>query len=147
MCLVRAWKTGLWAKAMDPWLSPFNGSEVDGFAGIVRAAMLVKVLDEGTSPSCPVALSLICSVPVLFVTLISAYWPSLSRRPTSVSSSLSQVDSFAARVSATYSASVDESATVAYLFEHQLTGPPFSMKMKPDVDFLVAWSPAQSESE
>lgn len=55
--------------------------------------------------------------------------------------------SFAARVNATYSASVDDKAKIACLLEHQLTGPPFSMKMKPDVDFLVAWSPAQSELE
>ncbi len=91
---------------------------MDGFAGAARGTILVKVLDEGTSPSCPAVLSLICLVPVLFVTLILAYWPSLSKRPTFVSSSLSQVASFAVRVSATYSASVDESATVTCLFKH-----------------------------
>lgn len=29
MCLVLEWKTGLWAKAIDPWLSPFSGMTVD----------------------------------------------------------------------------------------------------------------------
>ena len=37
----------------------------------------------------------------------------------------------AASVSAIYSASVEERATVACLFEHQLTGPPLSMKINP----------------
>ena len=54
---------------------------------------------------------------------------------------------FAAKVSATYFASVDDRATVACLLEHQLTGPPLSMKMNLDVDFLVAWSPSRSELE
>ncbi len=91
---------------------------MDGFTGTVRATMLVKVLDKSTSSSYFVASSLICSVPVLFVTLILTYWPFLSRRPTSVSSSLSQVASFVAKVSAIYSTFVDESAMVACLFEH-----------------------------
>ena len=51
--------------------------------------------------------------------------------------SRSHVASFGASVNATYSASVEESATVDWRFEHQLTGPPLSMKMYPDVDFLV----------
>ncbi len=54
---------------------------------------------------------------------------------------------FAAKVSATYFASVDDRATVACLLEHQLTGPLLSMKMNLDVDFLVAWSPSRSELE
>lgn len=58
-----------------------------------------------------------------------------------------QQSSFDARVSVIYSASVDDKATVACLLEHQLTGPPLSIKMKPEVDFLVEWFPAQSESE
>lgn len=45
------------------------------------------------------------------------------------------VASFAARVRAMYSASVDDNATVGCFFEHQLTGPPFNMKIKPEGDF------------
>ncbi len=150
-----AWKTRLWAKAMDPWLSPFNETEreesllVKGGkgAGAVGAALLVKIID-GPSPSCPTASALICSTPLLLcATLIFSYWSSSSSRPISVSGSLSQVASFAARVNATYSASVDDKATVAYRLERQLTRSPFSMKMNLDVDFLVTWSPAKSESE
>lgn len=32
-----------------------------------------------------------------------------------------------------------------YRFEHQLTGPLLSMKINPDIDFLVAWLLTQSE--
>lgn len=46
-----------------------------------------------------------------------------------------------------YSASVDDNATVRCFFEHQLTGPPFSMKIKPEVDFQSSLSPARSDSE
>lgn len=132
---------------MDPWLLLFNENEVDRFAGAFRAAMLVKVLDKDTSPSCHTASSFICLIPILFVTMILVYKSSLSKRPISVSSSLNQVASFAARANATYSAFVDEKATVACIFEHQLTGPPFCMKMKPNVNFLVTWSSALSESK
>lgn len=59
----------------------------------------------------------------------------------------SQVASFAANVKARYSASVDERATVDCLLQHQLTGPPLRIKMKPEVDFRLSLSPAQSESE
>ena len=144
--MVRAWKTGLWAKAIDPWLSHFNETKEEELllvkggkkAEAVRAALLVKVV-EGASLSCPTALDLICAAPVLSCAiLISTYWPSLSSMPISVSSSLSQVAFIAARINVTYSASVDDQATVGCLLEHQLTGPPFSIKMNPDVDFFVA---------
>lgn len=137
ICLICVKKTGLWAKAIDPWLLLSNESEVDRFTGAIRAAMLVKIFDESTSLSCPTVSSLIYLVPLFFVPLISAYWPSLFRRPTFISSSLSQMASFVARVSAIYFASVDESVMVAYFFEYQLIRLPFSIKMKPDVDFLV----------
>ncbi len=65
----------------------------------------------------------------------------------SVSSRQSQVASLAANVSAIYSASVEEGATVDCLLGHQLIGPLFSMKMKPDVDFRLFLLPAQFESE
>ena len=216
MCLVHAWKTGLWARAMDHWLFLFIESGVgsllaklllarlllawlrddrgvrerrgsslgaraallvkelgamdpwlflfsEGRVGLLlakllltrlllawlrddrgveekrgsfwgaRAALLIKGLD-GASPSCLAASALICSVLLLFfMTFISAYWLFLSSRPISVSNSLIQVASFAARVSATYSASVDDKPTVACFLEHKLTGPPFSIKMNPDV--------------
>lgn len=70
------------------------------------------------------------------------------RRPSSVSRSYSQVASFAAGVKLMYSALVDhERATVGCLFEHQLTGPLLSMKIKSEVDFQLFLSPAQSELE
>lgn len=46
--------------------------------------------------------------------------------------------SFAARVDVTYSAFIDDKATIACFLEHQLTRPPFSMKTNPEVDFLEA---------
>ena len=64
------------------------------------------------------------------------------RKPNSVSSRRSHITFFAASIRAMYSASVDEKATVGYLFEHQLTEPPSSMKMKPEVDFRLFLSPA-----
>lgn len=64
-----------------------------------------------------------------------------------MSNSRIHVASFAASVNAIYSALVDDRATVGYLLEHQLTGPPFSMKIKPEVDFRLSKSPAQFESE
>ncbi len=153
--LVRAWKTELWAKAMDPWLPSFNETENEESllvkrskkAGAVGVTLLVKVI-QGASLFFPSALDLICSAPILFcATLIFAYWLSLSSRSITVSSSLNQVVSFATRVNATYSASVDDRVTFARLLEHRLTVPPFSIKINPDVDFLVAWWPAQWESE
>ena len=64
-----------------------------------------------------------------------------------MSSSRNQVASFEASVKAIYSGSVDDSATVGCLLEHQLTGPPLSMKIKPEVDFRLSLSLAQSESQ
>ena len=54
---------------------------------------------------------------------------------------------FAANVNAIYSTLVEERATVDCLFKYQLTGLPFSIKIKPEVDFWLAKSPAQTESE
>ena len=73
-------------------------------------------------------------------------WPDY-KRPSSVSNKQSHVASFAAMVSGMYSASVNKRIMVGFLFEHQLTSPPFTMKMKLDVNFRLFLSPAQSESE
>lgn len=59
----------------------------------------------------------------------------------------SHVASLAASVRAMYSASMDDKAMVGCHFEHQLTGPPLSIKMKPKVDFRLFLSQAQAESE
>lgn len=80
-------------------------------------------------------------------TLILAYWDPAVRRPSSVRRRQSQVASLAAKVRAMYSASVEDSGTVACCLERQLTGPPFSMNINPEVDLLLVLSPAQSESE
>ena len=131
MCLVLAWNTGLCARARDPWLSPL--SETVG-----SPSLGLRLLRS---------LSIACTHEFLLETLISACCWSASNTPSSVRSRRSQVASLAASVSAMYSASVEEIATVNCLLEHQLIGPPFSIKMKPDVDFRLSLSPAQSESE
>lgn len=59
----------------------------------------------------------------------------------------SHVASFSARVRAMYYALVDDNAIVGCFLEHQLTGPSLSIKMKPEVDFRLSLSPAQSESK
>lgn len=61
--------------------------------------------------------------------------------------SLNHVVSFAAKLKAMYSASVDKNATVAYLFQYQLTRLRLSINMKPDVDFFMTWSLVQSKFE
>lgn len=131
MCFVLAWKTGLWASAREPWLSPF--SETVG-SPLPRSRFLRS-------------LSMACTHKFLLETLISACYWSASNTPSFVKRSRRHVASLAARVSAIYSASVEDRATVACFLEHQLIGPPFSIKIKPDVDFRLSLSPAQSESE
>lgn len=59
----------------------------------------------------------------------------------------SHVASFAAKVRAMYSTSVDNNATVGCFFKHQLTNPLFSMKMKLEFDFRLFLLLAQSEFE
>lgn len=54
---------------------------------------------------------------------------------------------FAARVSATYSASVEDNAIVDCLFGNQLTDSSFSMKTDPNMYLRLFLSPAQSEFE
>lgn len=46
-----------------------------------------------------------------------------------------------------YSAFIEEKAIVDWRFEYQLTGPLLYMKIYLNVDFLMAWSLAQSELE
>lgn len=48
---------------------------------------------------------------------------------------------FTTRVSDTYFVIIDDKATVACVFELQLTSLLFNMKTKPEDDFFVAWSP------
>ena len=64
-----------------------------------------------------------------------------------MSGSRSQVASFATNVKAMYLVLVDERAIIGCLFEHQLIGPPLSMKIKLKVDFRLFLSSAQSKSE
>ena len=47
---------------------------------------------------------------------------------------------------AMYSASIDDTVTIGWSLEIQLTGPPAIRTMKPEVDRLVSLSLAQSES-
>ena len=60
---------------------------------------------------------------------------------------LNHMASFAACVSAMYSASVVESEIVSCLFDDQDTAPPLSMKTYPDMACLSSWDiPSASEN-
>ncbi len=123
ICLVLAWKTGLCAKAIDLWLSPL--SETLAPPGSIPSRLLLMA----------------CTHVFLLEILIWVCCWSGSSSPSSVRRSLSQVASLTASMSVIYSASVEERATVDCLFEHQLTGPPLSIKINPEVDFrLSLWS-------
>src|SRR5882757_1663210 len=61
--------------------------------------------------------------------------------------SLSQRISCTAGVAPTYSASVDESATIDWSLLLQQMAPPFIIHTNPDVNRHVSTQPAQSESE
>ncbi len=135
MCLIPEWKTGLWAKAIDPWLSLFSGMTMDLFDLLLP----IRIISW--------SLWMCRTYMVLLETLMRACCWSGWRSPNSVSSRRSHVASFAASIRATYSALVDDNATVGCLLEYQLTGPLLSIKMKPEVDFWLSLSPSQSESE
>lgn len=157
ICLVCAWKTELWDKAIDLWLFLISDigmklllARVD-YKGIKNriksefsllgagAAVSVKGF-ENVSPSYPATSALICSIFLLSCkTFISTYWPFLFSRLIFVNNSFIQVASYAAKISAKYSASIDNKATIACLLEHQLTGHLFSMKTNPEVDFFEVW--------
>lgn len=64
-----------------------------------------------------------------------------------VNSNHSHIASFAANIKAIYLASMDDKETVAYFLKHQLTGPPFSMKIKPEVNLQLFLSPTQLKSK
>ena len=64
-----------------------------------------------------------------------------------MSSKQSHIASFATKVKAIYSALVNDNAIMACFFKQQLTGPPLSMKMMPEVDLQLFSSHAQSESK
>lgn len=70
-------------------------------------------------------------------TLISAYCSAGWSRPSFINGSLNHVACLYAKFSATYSAFVDDKIMEVWCFEHQLTGPPLSMKINSDLDFLV----------
>lgn len=55
-----------------------------------------------------------------------------------VKKSLIHVTSFAAKVRVIYWALVDDKVTVGCFLEHQLTRPSFSIKIKPEFDFLIS---------
>lgn len=139
MCLVLEWKTGLWAKAIDPLLLPFNE---------MTTCESVAVVDS-LSPPHAISRSywMLCTHVFCSETLMKTCCWSGCKSPSSVSSRRSHVASFVASVKAMYSASVDDNATVGCLFEHQLTGLPLSIKIKPEVDFWLSLSPAQSKLE
>lgn len=131
--LVRAWNTRLCARAIDPWLSPLKE---------------MKYLPVAFSLSLPQQYSIVQLLqPLTWAILILECCWSKSRRLCSIRSNLSQVAYFAANVKVMYSALLEDNAIVACLFEHQLTGPLFSMKIYLNVNFGLFLSSAQSESE
>jgi len=67
--------------------------------------------------------------------------------PSSQRRSLSQRISCTAGVALTYSASVEDSATIDWSWLLQQIAPPFIIHMNPDVDLHVSTHPAQSKSE
>ena len=67
--------------------------------------------------------------------------------PSSQSRSLNHTTSCTAGVAPTYSASVDDSATIVWSLLLQLTAPPPIIHTNPDVERLVSTHPAQSESQ
>lgn len=151
--LVCIWKTRLWTKVIDSWLSLFKKSNIigwgfirAGFISVVRVAILIKIF-KSISFFCNITLAFIYYIFRLFITLTLAYWLFLSSRLTFDSRNLNQVVFFILKFSITYSAFVDERAIVVYFFEYQLTRPPFNMKIKLNVNFLVAWFLAQLESK
>ena len=122
---------GIWAVRFDPF----------SFDGLLLTVVL-GCSPPRTESSSSKALALLFP----FLTFILACWSSGCRRPSLVRKR-SQVASFAASVRVMYYAFVDDRATVDCLFEHQLTGPPLSIKTNPEVDLRLSLSPAQSESE
>lgn len=147
MCFVLEWKTELWARAIDPWLSPFSGITIwplFSFPPILTSNL-------PNSSSLLRAISRSCWIfwihMFLSETLIKAYCWLGYKKSNSISKRCSQVTFFTANVKVMYLALVEKKATVGYFCEHQRTGPPLSMKTKPEVDFQLFLSPAQSESE
>lgn len=108
------------------------------------ALLLIEIdldLDLGCSCSSPqTVLSLSKALVLLFLStmFILACWSLGCKRLSLVKRRRSQVAFFAASVRAIYLASVDDNATIGCLFEQQLTGPLFNIKIKPDVDFWLS---------
>ena len=114
MFFVLAWMTGLCAREIKPWLSPF------------------RVIDDPAHRAISTSSVMALAQELDLVILIWADQSLGSSRPSSINYSLSNVASLAPNVRAIYSASVNDSAM---LMQHQLTRAPLSMKMYPEVDF------------
>lgn len=76
-------------------------------------------------------------------TLISMCYQFDYRSPSFINKKQSPIAFLATNVRAIYLALVDNSAIVSCFFEHQLTGPLFSIKIKSFVDFWLSLSSAQ----
>lgn len=76
----------------------------------------------------------------------ACYWFGC-RNSSFMSKRRSHVTSLAANVRAIYLVLVNNSAIIDGFFEHQLTGPSFSIKIKPEVNFWLSLSLTQVESE
>lgn len=76
------------------------------------------------------------------LTLMRTYFWLNCKRSNFISNSYVNIVFLAANISAIYSILVEKKATMSYFFEHQLTGPPFSIKIKPKVNFWLFKFPA-----
>lgn len=143
--LVLEWKTGLCVKVIELWLSFFSGIIISFFLSRIISLPTPNLLFP------PYIISRSCWMCCTFVfcleTVIRAYYWLSYRKPSSVSSSRSHVVFFTTSVRAIYSVLVDNKATVGCFLEYQLTGSPFSIKIKSDIDFWLFSSLAQSELE
>lgn len=147
-----AYKTGLWANTMNYSLWSFNESRIFLTVAVSKdkASYIIRVsfFNGVAFFSWPLMSAKIYSLlVVLWMTLIPTYWSDALNKPNLVNSSLNQVVFFDIRAKAIYLASINNRATVACFLVYLLTRSLLSIKTKPDVDFLIAWSPTLLESE
>lgn len=114
--------------------------------GCIKVAFEAMPLKSSSSWSLKFAL--ISFVPLLLsITLISVYWSLKSSRPSSINKSYNYIIFFVVNINAIYIVFVEKKATVDWHFEYQLTGLMFSIKIYPNIDFLVSKSLAQLKLE
>lgn len=94
-------------------------------------------LQTNSLPQTKLSSTKVIALLFLSLTFILTYWVFDCRSSSLARRSQSKVASFAAKVRAMYSVSIDDKVTVSCLFKHQLIGSPLSIKMKLEVDFWL----------